>query len=160
MMDMLANIALIATAVAFAVGFMLTSTSGSAKPVKIFLGIATAVLAIALVVGLIISRGLLIYLTFQIIALIMLWYLMVILGAVCGGGMYVWMNRKPPGTNLQSADMSEYLRASEFSALEQITEERAISRIKSGYYQGGLLQGAWYIHRSELSQNKNHKEAT
>jgi hypothetical protein len=152
MTDLLVNIAFAATAIAFLAGLLLTASTGAARPVKMLLVILTGMFVIGFIGGLIFSRGLLIYLLFQIIALIILWYFMVILGAVCGGGIYLLIHKKPPGKNLGDANIEEYLPALEFAAQEGITEERAISRIKSGYYQGGLRGGAWYIHKSELSQ--------
>lgn len=149
--NLLANIAYIASAIAFVAGFLLTVITGAAKPVKVLLAVLTGIFALALIAGLIFSRGLLIYLVFQIIALILLWYLLIIVGAVFGGGAYLLINKKPPGKNLADANMEEYLPALEFSAIENITEERAISRIKSGYYHGGLHKGTWYIHKSQLS---------
>jgi hypothetical protein len=158
MMEAVADIALIATAVAFVAGFLLTVTTGAVRPVKIFLGVLSGIFILGLVGGLIFTRGLLIYLLFQIIALVLLGYLLVIAGAVCGGGVYMLLHKTPAGKNLDRSGIAAYLPAEEFARIEAVAAERVVSRIKSGYYQGGLLEGAWYIHKSELSQNKNHKE--
>lgn len=160
MMEAVADITLIATAVAFAAGFLLTVTTGAARPVKIFLAVLSGIFVIALIVGLVVTRGLLIYLLFQIVALVMIAYLIVVLGAVCGGGAYMLIHKKPAGQSLGAADVASYLPAAEFASREELTEERVIGRIRSGYYQGGRFQGAWYIHRSELSQNNNNPEAS
>jgi hypothetical protein len=153
-MELLAGIATISTAVAFVSGLLITAISGAARPVKIFLGILAAISSAGIIAGFIFSNGLLFYLVFQIISAVVLLCFVVVLGAVCGGGIYMLRHKKPPGKSLGKLDIAEYLPAAEFSALEGITEERALGRIKGGFYQGGLYEGAWYIHKSELSQGK------
>jgi hypothetical protein len=153
-MESLAGIATISAAVAFISGLLITAISGAARPVKIFLGILAAIASAGIIAGFVLSNGLLFYLVFQIISVVVLLCFVVILGAVCGGGIYTLRHRKPPGRSLTRLDIEEYLPAAEFSAREGITEERALGRIKGGFYQGGLYEGAWYIHKSELSQGK------
>jgi hypothetical protein len=153
MMDLVADIALLVVFAAFVSGLLLTATTGSARPVKIFLGILTAIFSAASIAGLMFT-GLLIYLLFQIIAAILILYLVIILGAVCGWGLYVLRHKKPRGKPLSKFDIAEYLPLAEFATVEGITEERALARIQSSYYRGGLHEGAWYIHKAELSSAK------
>jgi hypothetical protein len=147
----LAVFAITAASVAFVIGLVITAATGSARNVKIFLAILSIILGAITVAGLIFSRGLLTYLLFQLISLVLVLYLVVVAGAVCGGGIYTLLHKKTIGLSLGKTDLAEYLPAAEFSTLEGITEERALARIKSGYYQGGRHAGAWYIHKSELS---------
>ena len=148
---LLAVFAVIATSAAFVTGLAITAATGSARNIKILLAILSVILGAVTVVGLIYSRGLLTYLLFQLIALVLVLYLVVVAGAVCGGGIYLLLHKKPVGRSLSRPDLAGYQPAAEFSTLEGITEERALARIKSGYYQGGRHEGAWYIHKSELS---------
>ncbi len=150
MMEMVADIALLVVFAAFFSGLLLTATTGSARPVKLFLGILTAIFSIASIAGLMFS-GLLIYLLFQIIAMILTLYLVIIGGAVCGWGIYALRHKKLRGKPLTTLAIGEHLPLAEFATLEGITEERALARIQSSYYRGGLYKGAWYIHKSELS---------
>ncbi len=152
MNHLLAVGAIVAASAAFLAGLLITALTGSARPVKYFLAIIGLIAIAALVAGLVYSHGLLIYLMFQIISLVLVLFLIVILGAVCGGGIHSLLNKKPVGATLTVPELDEYLVAAEFSALEAITEERALARIRSGYYRGGRHKGAWYIHKSELSQ--------
>lgn len=154
MMDLVADIALLIVLAAFVSGLLLTATTGSAKPVKIFLSILTAIFSLASIAGLMVT-GLLIYLLFQIIAAILILYLVIIFGAVCGWGLYVLRHKKPRGKPLSKLDLAEHMPLAEFATLEGITEERAVARIKSSYYRGGLHEGAWYIHKSELLQKNS-----
>ncbi len=104
--------------------------------------------------SLIYSRGLLIFLLFQILSLAVILLLVVIMGAVCGAGIFSLRHKQPRGKSLGKSGIGEYLPVVVFSTREGITEERALARIKSGYYQGGLIESAWYIHKAELSQSK------
>ncbi len=140
-------------ALAFFSGLLITSITGAVKPVKTFLWVLTGVFTVIIGIGFFFSRGLLIFLLFQIIALILVWYMFVVFGAVCGGGIWSWQH-KQAAKRLGQADISEYLPTAEFCALEGIDEERAVARIKSGYYRGGQFGGAWYIHGSERTQNR------
>jgi hypothetical protein len=151
----LAVSALVAITVAFVAGLLITALTGAARPVKILLAILTAIVIVAVIGGIIFSRGLLIYLLFQLIALVLILYFVVVFGAVCGGGIYLLLHKKTRGKRLSQPELADYLPAAEFSALEGITEERALS----GFYQGGRHQGRWYIHKSELSQKTIHQEA-
>jgi hypothetical protein len=153
-MDLLVKIVITAAAVSFIAGLLLTAVTGSARPVKIFLGILAIIFSIGIVAGFIVSQGLFVYLLFQIISLAIILFFVVILGAVCGGGIYLLLHKKPRGKSLTRLDIEEYLPAAEFSTLEGITEERALLRINGGFYRGGLYEGNWYIHKSELSQKK------
>ena len=150
-MDLLAKIAIISASLAFMSGLLLTAVTGSARLVKIFLGILALVFCAGIVAGFVLSKGLFVYLLFQIIALAVALVFAVILGAVCGGGIYLLVHKKPPGTKLTKLIIGEYLPIAEFSTLEGITEERAVLRIKGGFYRGGTYEGNWYVHKAELS---------
>jgi hypothetical protein len=153
-MESLARIASITVAVAFISGLLITAITGAARPVKVFLAILAVISVSGIIAGFILSNGLLFYLVFQIISLVVLLFFVVIFGAVCGGGIYLLRHKKPLGKSLSKPDVENYLPVAEFSTLEGITEERALGRIKGGFYQGGLYEGTWYIHKSELSQSK------
>lgn len=134
---------------AFLSGLAITALTGKVKPVKNFLWALTALFTLAIIIGFIFSRGLLIFLLFQIIALILIWYMFVVIGAACGGGIWLLRHRRAVGALITQADLGEYVPLTEFSALEGIEEERALARIRSGYYRGGSYGGRWYVHRSE-----------
>ena len=151
MMELLTQGLLYTTLAVFIIGVLVTTITGSARAVKLLLGGVTVILVLALAGGLIFTRGLLIYLTFQIIALVVMWYLVLLAGAVCGGGIYLLLHRKPPGKLLTPAELDDYITVTEFCAREGIDTERAEARIRSGYYNGGRVDGVWYIRRSELS---------
>ncbi|MES2603891.1 MAG: hypothetical protein V4603_03080 [Pseudomonadota bacterium] len=150
MLELATNLAIAVAVLCFMAGMLITAITGAAGPVKRLFVILTGIFAIALLGGLIFSRGLLIYLLFQIIALIIVLYFLVIAGAVCGGGIYALLHKKAPGSKLRSGDLADYVPLAEFAALSAIDVERAMARIKSGFYQGGRHKGAWYIHKSEL----------
>lgn len=139
------------TVVCFCVGAALTAATGKARPVKLLLLALTGIFAISLVVGLIISRGLLVYLLFQVIALVIILYFVVIAGAVCGGGIYLLLHRRAPGQVVDPNELADYLSVADFANAEGVEPERLIARIKSGFYRGGRHAGVWYVHRSELS---------
>lgn len=151
MMELATDIAIAVAALCFFAGVLITAVTGAARPVKVLLVILSGIFAIALLGGLIFSRGLLVYLLFQIIALIIILYFLVIAGAVCGGGIYALLNKKAVGTKVRSEDMVNYVSVAEFATLAAIDKERAMARIKSGFYQGGRHKGLWYIHKSELA---------
>lgn len=153
-MDSLVQIASGVAFVAFIAGLLCTVDSGSVRNVKILLGVLTLLICTGFAAGLVFSRGLLILFLFHLITLICVLSVFIIVGAACGGAIYLYRHQKPPGKSLDKAELGEYLPAAEFATLEGISEERALPRIKSGYYKGGLHQGAWYIHKSELSENK------
>ncbi len=137
----------------FLSGLLITAATGAAKPVKTFLWVLTGVFTVILIIGFVFSRGLLIFLLFQIVALIIIWYMCVVFGAACGAGIYAWRTKQAT-KRVAEADLGDYLKVSEFCALEGIDEERALARIKSGYYRGGQFGGAWYIHNVEQVRNK------
>lgn len=151
LMELLTQGLLYITLAVFITGILITTLTGSARAVKLVLAGVTALLVLALAAGLIFTRGLLIYLTFQIIALVVMWYLVLVAGAVCGGGIYLLLHRKPPGKVLTAADLADYLALAEFCRLEGVDADRAEARIRSGYYAGGRFDGTWYIRKSELS---------
>lgn len=134
----------------FAIGFLLTATSGRARPVKIFLGILAALFTLLVGIGFAFTPFV-IFLLFQIVALVLIWCMCVVAGAVCGGGLYAWRHRRNTG-NLGEAELGDFVPLAEFCRLEDVDEERALARIRSGYYRGGAFNGTWYVHRSERSR--------
>jgi hypothetical protein len=135
---------------AFLAGLLITATTGSAQPVKTLLKVLTIVFTL-LLVGSYIAFRLIIFLAFQIIALVLIWFLCIVVGAVCGGGIYSLRHKQAPGKRLTQEELGEYLPAADFAAREGIEVERALARIRSSYYRGGQYDGAWYVHRSEQS---------
>lgn len=135
---------------AFITGLLLTATTGSAKPVRTLLKAVSITFAV-LLIGSYIAFRLVIFLAFQIIALVLIWELCIVVGAVCGGGIYSLRHKQPVGRKLTQDELGDYLPAADFAAAEGIELERALARIKSSYYRGGQYDGAWYIHRSEQS---------
>ena len=148
----LANAVYAVAGIAFVSGMVITAVTGRAKPVKTFLWALTALFTLLIVLGFIFSQGLLIFLLFQIIALILIWYMFVVIGAVCGGGIYSLRNRRQVGTRMTQAELDDYVPVEEFCALEGIDADRALARIRSGYYRGGAFGKNWYIHKSEQSR--------
>lgn len=135
--------------IAFLSGLAITAITGRAQPVKKFLWVLTALFTVLIIAGFIFSSGLLIFLLFQIIALILIWYMFVVIGAVCGGGIHSLRHKRQVGARITQDELGDYLPVNEFCALEGIDEDRALARIRSGYYRGGSLGKAWYIHKSE-----------
>ena len=142
-MDLIKEVALYVFSLAFLSGLVITVVSGSAKAVKIYLGILTALFLVIAIAGFAFFT--------QLMVLWLILYMVIITGAAAGYGLYVLMHRQRPGEALAGADLEDYLSVVDFSAREGITEERALSRIRSGYYRGGNLRGHWYIHKSELT---------
>jgi hypothetical protein len=151
----LANTVYAVAGLAFLCGLLITAIAGTAKPVKTFLWVLTGVFTLLIIVGFVFSRGLLIFLLFQIIALILVWYMFVVVGAVCGGGIYSLRHKQPAGKKLTQAELGDYIPAADFAAQEGVEMERALARIRSSYYRGGQYDGAWYVHKSEQSVNKS-----
>jgi hypothetical protein len=148
----LADVVYAVAGLAFLCGLLITAITGAARPVKTFLWVLTGIFTLLIALGFVFSRGLLIFLLFQIIALILVWYMFVVVGAVCGGGLYLLRHRQAPGTRLTQEELVDYLPAADFAAREGIEVERALARIRSSYYRGGQYEGSWYIHRSEQSR--------
>lgn len=150
-MALVGNIAIFVFSLAFLAGLLITAVSGSAKAVKITLTGLTVLFIGVSVAGFAFSSGWLIFLYTQLIVLVLILYFVIVAGAVVGGGIYVLRHRQAPGEDMGAADLADYLPVAEFAAREGITEDRALSRIRSGYYRGGNFQGKWYVHNSELS---------
>lgn len=151
-MDFITDLALIVSLVSFLCGLLITAISGSAKGAKIFLGILSALTIIALLIGLIVSGGLLVFLLFQLITLVLIIFFTIIAGAVAGGGIYKLIHKHSAFKQLKEEDLKDYLSLAEFATIEVIDKERAQGRIKSGYYDGGKYKNALFIHKSELSK--------
>lgn len=138
-------------AVLFVIGLLLTATSGKVRPVKTFLWILTALFTVLIGIGFLFTPFL-IFLLFQIVALILIWYMCIVAGAVCGGGLYALRHKRAAQT-LTAAELAEFVRLEDFCRQEGVDEERARARISSGYYRGGAFDGTWYVHRSEQSRH-------
>lgn len=151
MMELVYQTALYTVSIAFLTGLLLTTVTGTARSVKLLLAALTALAAVGLVIGLIVSRGLLIYLLFQFVALMIGLYFVVIIGAVCGGGVYLLLNKQQSGKVLSEAELADYLPLAEFCRREGVDAERATVRLTSSFYAGGRYNGNWYVHRNELT---------
>lgn len=147
----LANAVYAIAGIAFLCGFAITAITGSVQRVKVFLWALSAVFTLAIIFGFFFTRGALIFLLFQIIALILVWYMCVVFGAVCGGGLYQLRHRRQLGERLTREQLGDYVPVAEFCAREGIDEERVLARIRSGFYRGGTCADGWYVHRSEQS---------
>lgn len=157
MIDYLQSLALGIAAAAFLIGMGITALTGRATGVKGFL-VLLAVLVLAVAIALLVISPTLFALSlFQLIGGLLVLGCFVIAGAACGGGVYALLHRKPAGKALDASELASFLPLDEFCRLEGIDPERARSRIQSGFYQGGLHGGGWYVHRSELS---SHSTAT
>lgn len=135
----------------FVTGLLLTAFSGQARPVKIFLWILTALFTVLLGIGFALTPFV-IFLLFQIVALILIWFMCVVAGAVCGGGLYSLRHKRKAANSLTDADLIDFVSLTDFCRQEDVDEERALARIRSGYYRGGVFNGTWYVHRSEQSR--------
>ncbi|MDY6981655.1 MAG: hypothetical protein SV422_01065, partial [Pseudomonadota bacterium] len=120
-------------AVFFVIGFLLTAFSGQARPVKIFLWILTALFTVLIGIGFALTPFV-IFLLFQIVALILIWFMCVVAGAVCGGGLYSLQHKRKSANSLAEADLGDFVPLADFCAQEDVDEERALARIRSGYY--------------------------
>lgn len=150
-MDIVAYSAGSVAALSFITGLLITAITGSARHIKVLLGGLSGLFVLVTGVGLVITKGLLIYLVFQLLTLLMAMVILVVLGAVCGGGIYLLRTRRSNDRGVNPAELGDYLMVAEFATREGISEERALSRISSGYYRGGRHGGRWYIHKSELA---------
>lgn len=140
-------------AVFFGIGLVLTATSGRTRPVKVFLWILTGGFALLIGIGFVFTP-LVIFLLFQVLALILFWYLCIIAGAACGWGIYALRHKRRIGQSLTRQELDDFVPLNEFCAREGIDAERARARISSGYYRGGSFGGEWYVHRSEQSRQQ------
>lgn len=149
--EILTRAVLFISLVAFLSGMLITAVSGSARPVKIYLLVLTGLAIIAIFIGMIATHSFLIFLLPQIISLVLIIFFIIVAGAAAGGGIYAHIHKKPSANRLSESEINDYLPVAEFARIEGITEERALSRINNGFYQGGLYNNAWYVHQSELS---------
>lgn len=150
-MDLIKDIALYVFSLVFLAGLLITAVTGSAAAVRTTLVVFTALFILVSIAGFAFSGGWLIFLYTQLIVLVLMLYFVFVAGAVTGGGIYLLLHKKTPGETLAASQLADYLPVAEFAAREGITEERALSRIRSGYYRGGRCRGDWYVHRSELT---------
>ncbi len=135
-------------------GLMITAISGSVRPIKIYLvGLGTLSI-IALIVGIIASGGILVFLLFQLITLIIFIFFSIIAGAALGGLIHKLIHYQARFKSLNADELSDYIVLDEFSEIEKITKERVNARVKSGFYQGGKYKSKLYIHRREISNQK------
>ena len=150
-MEILSDLVLYTFLAAFLSGFLITVVSGSGKAVKVWLLLVFLVFTGFTVYGFMLSGGLLVFLVFQLVVLLFILIFVIIAGAAAGGGVYALIHKKPEGNPLAETEINDYLALSDFAGLEKITEDRALARIRSGFYTGGTYQGQWYVHKSELS---------
>jgi hypothetical protein len=150
-MDIIQDIALYVILAAFMAGLLITAVTGSSKGVKRLLIGLSVLFVIATGVGFFFSQGLLIFLLFQIIALVLAIYIVIVAGAAVGGIVHSSMNKTGARKILQETDLGDYVPAAEFALAAGTSEERVLGRINSGYYRGGCAQGRWYVHKTELA---------
>jgi hypothetical protein len=150
-MEIISDIVLFTFLAAFLSGFLITAVSGSGKAVKIWLLLVFLVFTGFTVYGFILSGGLLVFLVFQLVVLLIILFFVIIAGAAAGGGVYALIHNKSGSKQLSENEINDFLAVSDFAGLENITQDRALARIKSGFYTGGKYQGKWYVHKSELS---------
>lgn len=151
--DVLLGSIYLLAAVFFVIGLLLTTFSGRARPVKIFLWILTALFTVLIGIGFAITPFV-IFLLFQIVALILVWFMCIVAGAVCGGGLYSLRHKRKAANSLVETELNDFVPVSDFCRQEGVDEERALARIRSGYYRGGAFNGRWYVHRSEQSRQQ------
>ena len=150
MMDFVFDLTIYVLTAAFISGFLITVLTGSGRGIKILLIVLSVLFTLIVIPGFIVTRGLLIFLILQLISMLIIIFMFIIVGAVTGAGIYSLIHKKKSKIVGKDA-IHEYLSLGDFSEKEGITEQRALSRIKSGYYLGGLYAGNWYVHNSELT---------
>lgn len=148
--ELLGQALLLIAAAVFGLGFMLAQASGTWQlPRRVLISLNVLYLVL-LVVGLLLTKGFLVFLMFQYIGLVLVLDIVYVAGAASGAGLRAVQQRKR-ATALDATMLDDYMDVTEFAAREGIEAERALARIKSGYYKGGCRDGRWYVHRSELT---------
>jgi hypothetical protein len=153
-MGLLAKIAMIMVYISIVSGFLITAITGSPRRVKHFLAVMNGIAALIAIALLIVIRAF-VYLLFQYITVMLALSFLTIFGATLGYGFYLLIHHKPPGNKLDRNNLDDYLPSPDFAIQEGIDEDRAIGRIKSGYYDGGKIDGIWYIRKTELHTSEN-----
>lgn len=150
-MELVKDIALVVFFLAFLAGVLMTVFTGTARILKIVLGILSVLFIFLSIPGFILSGGWLIFLYTQLIVLWLIIYGVMITGAVAGSGLFLLLHQRRIGDDITQEDLRDYLPISEFAARENLDEDRVLGRIRSRYYRGGRFSGAWYVHQSELT---------
>jgi hypothetical protein len=150
-MDVIKDIALYVILASFMIGALITALGGSSGAVKRLLIGLSLFFFIATAIGFVFSRGLLIFLVFQIIALVLGIYIVIVAGAAVGIVINSFVNKTNALKILREADLGDYVTVKEFALAAGTSEERVLGRINSGYYRGGCVQGRWYVHKTELT---------
>lgn len=145
------DIALYVILAAFMAGLLIVAFTGAARGVKNLLFALSALFFVLIVAGFFFSRGLLIFLLFQIIALILGVYIVIVIGAAAGAVIHSAIHQANTRKVLKEADLGEYVSSKEFALIAEMPEERVVARIHSGFYRGGSVRGNWYVHKTELS---------
>lgn len=144
---------------AFLLGLCLNLVTGSGRALKYCLSAFGLLFGIAAVAGLVLSGGLLIFLLFQLIILMLLFLFTIFVGGLCGSGVLRLVQDYAARKTVAPQDLADHVAVAEFAALEDIEAERVLARIRSGYYRGGRFAGAWYVHRAELSSGLSGSNA-
>jgi hypothetical protein len=134
---------------AFLLGLILNFLTGSGRALKYVLVGFALLFGVAAVVGLAVSGGLLIFLLFQLIILMLLFLFTLFVGGLCGSGLRGLLQRHGARKTLRPEQLGDYVEVALFCAAQGEDEERTLARIRSGYYQGGSCRGRWYVHKSE-----------
>ena len=150
-MELLLNAVFAIFGAAFVIGFFFTLFSGHFRGIKILLIIFSILFVILIIPGFILTQGWLIFLFFQLMTFWIVIYMFLLTGAAAGFGVHGLIHKKSPGSIISESELKEYLTLGDFSVQEGIDEERALTRIRNGFYKGGRLEGEWYVHQSELS---------
>ncbi|MEY4640329.1 MAG: hypothetical protein RLZZ227_323 [Pseudomonadota bacterium] len=145
------DVALYLILAAFMAGMLITAITGAAKGVKHLLFGLSALFFVLIAAGFVFSRGLLIFLLFQILALILGIYIVIVVGAGAGAVIHAVLYNRRSRKTLKETELGEYLPSTEFALAAGMPEERVIARISSGFYRGGSLRGKWYVHKTELA---------
>ena len=157
-MELLLTIVLGTFAAAFVIGCLFTLISGSFRGIRILLIILSVLFVLVVIPGFVVTRGWLIFLFFQLMTFWIVIYMFLLTGAAAGFGVYKLIHKTAPGSAIDETELNNYLGLIEFSTREGISEERALSRIKNGFYRGGQFQGNWFVHQSELSGNGSENQ--
>lgn len=151
MMDLVKDFVFYLFAFAFLLGLLLHLATGSVRALKYCLGGLTALFSVGAIAGLVLSGGMLIILLFQLIIVVLILFFTIIAGALCGGGIRMLLDGKRASKGLSKPAIGDYITVAEFCRLKGLEEARVLARIQSGFYQGGHLEGSWYVHKAELA---------
>jgi len=153
-MELVKDVAIAVFSLAFLAGFLTTVFTGTGRHLKILLVILTLLFLVISIAGFFVTSGWLIFLYTQLIVLWLIIYGVIVTGAVVGGGIFLFLHKRQVGETVGDGNVGQYIPLSEFAAIEELDEDRVLGRIRSRYYRGGRFNGAWYVHKSELTDKR------